>query len=143
MLDPSLHIGKTLRSVEPYLVSRDKILEFTRALGDDNPLYQGPDPTAPPTFAAVLTVRAWQQLIDDPELGLALKRIIHADQEFTWHRLFRVGDVISTVTVLEDLRIRGGMDYMTVVVHVLDQDEAEVVQSRSLLIHKHAEEAAA
>jgi len=76
-------------------------------------------------------------------LGLALKRIIHADQEFTWNRLFRVGDVISTVTVLEDLRIRGGMDYLTAVVHSLDQDEAEVVVSRSLLIHKHAEEVGA
>ena len=73
----------------------EKIAEFAGALGDESPHYRGERPVAPPTFAATITSPAWQLMFDDPELELALRRIVHGDQRFDYARPLRAGDVVS------------------------------------------------
>ena len=38
---------------------------------------------------------AWQLMFDDPELELALRRIVHGDQRFDYRRPLRAGDVVQ------------------------------------------------
>ena len=70
------HAGRRYPPTAPYAISAAKIAEFARALGDDNPAYAGDFPVAPPTFAAVISAPAWQQMFDDSELELALASIL-------------------------------------------------------------------
>lgn len=134
------HAGRTFPASAPYEVSRAKIAEFARALGDDNPAYFGLDPVAPPTFAAIIAAQAWDALFDDEELGLALNRTIHADQQFDFVRPLRAGDVVVATLSIERVRKRGAMDMVTVEVD-LAVDGATVCTARSTLIHTREEAA--
>src|SRR5215210_3206844 len=95
-LDPAL-AGRTFAPTPPYLVSREKIIEFTRAIGaeliDDGE-------TAPLTFPAVLTFTTMTQLITDPDVGIQLHNVVHGDQRFEQVRPVRAGDELTgTLTV--------------------------------------------
>lgn len=128
------HAGRSYPPAPPYVVSRAKIAEFATALGDDDPAYFAADPIAPPTFAAVIAAQAWEALFADDELDLALNRIIHGDQAFTFHRPLRDGDVVVAHMTIEKVRIRGAMDWLTILVDLrVDGDTA--CESRSTLMH--------
>ncbi|AQP43874.1 FAS1-like dehydratase domain-containing protein [Tessaracoccus flavus] len=128
------HVGRRYPDTPEYVVSRAKIAEFAAALGDDNPAYAGDHPIAPPTFAAVIAAQAWGALFSDAELGLALNRIIHGEQNFTFHRPLTDGDAVISRLTIEKVRNRGQMDWITVLVD-LTVDGQTVCESRSTLMH--------
>jgi hypothetical protein len=132
------HAGRSYPPLAPYELSRAKLEEFTTALQDSNPAYTGERPAIPPTFAAVATFRNWQQLIDDPELGLALRRLIHADQSFELFRPIELEDSFEGWTTLEDVKIRGHLEYLFVRVDVTDQHGQLIGTSRATFIHNRA-----
>lgn len=138
------HEGRTYPAPRPYTVSRAKIEEFAGALGDTNPAYAGDDEPviAPPTFAAVIAARAWGAIFEDPDLGLALHRTIHADQRFEITRPLRDGDrIVSTLTITK-VRRRGPADMVTLSVQ-LDTVEGEpCCTAVSTLVHTRQEDAA-
>ncbi|MBN9104223.1 MAG: MaoC family dehydratase N-terminal domain-containing protein [Propionibacteriaceae bacterium] len=130
------HVGRSYPATAPYEVSRAKIAEFAAALGDaDNPAYAGDDPIAPPTFAAVLAAAAWDGLFDDPELGLSLSRMVHADQRFAWRRPLRAGDLVSATLTIEKVRVRGAAAFVTVAVVLSTTDGEELCTASSTLVH--------
>src|SRR5919106_1605824 len=88
------HAGRRYPPTAPYAVTAAKIAEFAAALGDGSSAYSGEHPMAPPTFAAVISAPAWQQMFDDPELDLALHQIVHGDQRFEYFAPLRAGDVV-------------------------------------------------
>ena len=133
MINPS-HVGRTYSATTPYEISAAKVAEFALALKDDNPAYQGADAIAPPTFAAVIAAQAWEALFADDELDLALNRIIHGDQSFVFHRPLRDGDSVVAHMTIEKVRIRGAMDWLTVLVDLVVDGES-VCESRSTLMH--------
>ena len=136
------HVGRTYPPTEPYLVSQEKIAEFAAALGDGNPAYTGRDAVAPPTFAAVLSARAWESLFSDPELDVALRRTIHGDQKFAWERPLRVGDEVTAALSIGGVRQRGNSAIISVVVD-LRVDGESVCTSTSTLFHTWPEEESA
>ena len=107
------HAGRQYPPTAPYEVTAAKVAEFAAALGDDDPRCTGAAAVAPPTFAAVLAAPAWQALFTDPELGLALRRIVHGDQRFELVRLLRVGDQVTATLTLDRVRTRGEADIIT------------------------------
>ncbi len=133
------HVGRSYPPTPPYLVSEAKIVEFAAAIGDDNPAYAGPEAIAPPTFVAVVSSEAWRAMFDDDELGLALRRIVHGDQRFTYHRPVRVGDRLSATLRLEQVRTRGSMDILTTSAEITSGDEA-VCTAVSTLFHSRPAE---
>lgn len=135
------HAGRTYPPTEPYQVSQAKISEFARAIGDDNPAYRGPEAMAPPTFAFVVASTAWQAMFDDAELGLALHRIVHGDQTFTYHRPLRVGDEVVGILTLDRVRVRGPVDMITTSVEVRTTADEPVCTVTAQLIHNRPEEA--
>ena len=134
------HEGLTLPKPPPYEVSRAKIGEFAKALGDENPAYFGERPVAPPTFAAVIAAQAWDALFDDPRFGLSLNRTIHADQRFVFLRPLHAGDVVDAELRMEKVRNRGNIDMVTVAVELTVGGEACAV-ARSTLMHTREETA--
>jgi len=134
------HVGRSYPPTPAYRVSREKIAEFASALGgsgggDANPHYAGQAPVAPPTFAMVIGSRAWQCLFDDPELDLALRRTVHADQRFEWTRPLREGDDVTAQLTIEKVRSRGATDVVGVRVELRTVQGESVCTAYSQLIH--------
>jgi acyl dehydratase len=129
------HVGRSYPATAPYEVSAAKIAEFARALGDDNPAYAGERAMAPPTFVAVIAAHAWDSLFGDPELGLALHRVVHADQRFDYVRPLRAGDRITAVLSIERVRNRGEADVVSVSARVDTVDGEEICTVSSTFFH--------
>ena len=89
-MNPEL-VGRAFPPTAPYLVGREKVREFARAVFATDPQHSDPeaaralgyaDVVAPPTFAMVVQDRTLQQLLAAPDSGIALERTIHAEQRF-------------------------------------------------------------
>ncbi len=134
------HVGRSYPATKPYRVSRAKIAEFATALGDQNPAYFDEDsPIAPPTFAAVIAAQAWGSMFDDPDLGLALRRTMHADQRFDIVRPLREGDDVVATLTIERVRSRGGTDMVTIGVELATVEGEPLGTATSQLIHTREE----
>ena len=129
------HVGRTYPPTEPYEVTAAKVAEFAAALGDAHPRYAGEAAVAPPTFAAVLSATAWQAMFDDPELGLALRRIVHGDQRFDLHRLLRVGERVTATLRIEKVRVRDSADIIAASVAVRTVADELVCTATATFFH--------
>ena len=136
------HVGRSYPATAPYQVSRAKITEFARALGDDSDAYHGDAPIAPPTFAVVLAAAAWDAMFDDPELGLSLSRTVHVDQRFTWQRPLRAGDEVTATLTIEKVRARGTTAIIGIAVDLATPDGEALCTAASTLMHTADGEAA-
>ena len=98
-------VGRTFPPTDPYTASREKMAEFARATGSE---FDGT--TAPATFPIVVAFAAMTALMEDPEIGIALHRVVHGDQRFTYTRPVVVGDVLTATLTVDSLRQIGGAD---------------------------------
>ena len=147
-LDPS-YVGRSVSSPESYEVTRTKIREFADAIGDPNPLYRDPeaakasghaDVVAPPTFPIVFCFAASQQLLD--ELGIALHRVVHGEQRFSYTRPVRAGDRLACTVTVEKIRTVAGNDFLTTRTDVAsDTGEPVLTAWSTLVVRGDAEEA--
>ena len=97
-----------------YQVGREKIKEYAKALGLDNPVHFDVeaakaagfrDVVAPPMFAVVYSGPAMAPAILDPEVGMNFATMVHGGQEFEWGEPVCSGDEITThAEVPGDLR---------------------------------------
>ncbi len=133
------HVGRTYPPTDAYVVSAAKIAEFATALGDGNAAYQGREPIAPPTFAAVIAAQAWGQLFDDPDLDLALRRVVHGDQSFVWHRPMRTGDEVVGVLTIDKVRARGAIEFVGVTVKLTTTAGQPICDATSTLVHTRSQ----
>jgi acyl dehydratase len=69
---------------------------------------------APPTFGVTFAMKPFALACSDPELGLDLLRLLHAEQEFEHGAPVRPGDELTTVGEIVEVRSRGPLDFLTV-----------------------------
>jgi len=129
------HAGRSYPPTPPYEITAVKVAEFTTALDDPGLAYQGERPLAPPTFVAVLAAQAWEAMFADAELGLALRRIVHADQRFALSRPLRVGDRVTATLTLDRVRTRGPADIISSSVLVATEDGEPVGTASATFYH--------
>jgi acyl dehydratase len=129
-------IGKTYPPFE-YEVGKEKIAEYARAVGEDNPVYFDRerareagfrDVAAPPMFAVVYSSGSVGPGIFDPEVGIDFAMMVHGGQEFVWGEPVCAGDVISTETTVKDISEKGGMGFYVFESVSRNQDGDEVVR---------------
>ncbi|MGH3915013.1 MAG: FAS1-like dehydratase domain-containing protein [Pseudonocardiaceae bacterium] len=141
-LDSSF-VGRSYPLAGSYQVGREKIREFAEAVGDDDAVYRDssaaraagyPDVIAPPTFAIIVSMRAQELLVDDPELGLDYTRVVHGDQSFVHHRPIHAGDELAATLHIDRIRTMGGNDMLTVRCEITDDTGAPVTTARSMLV---------
>ncbi|MYY09177.1 MaoC family dehydratase [Streptomyces sp. SID4919] len=128
--------GRVYPPGEPYEVGREKIREFSAAVGGG----PGDGLVAPPTFPIVLSMHAERQVIDDPGLGFDFSRVLHRDQRFEAVRPVRAGDRLSvSVEVLAAATVDGN-DVLTLrgLVHEAGT-EVLVCTTTSTLVSRGAE----
>lgn len=141
-LDPKF-IGREYPPTPTYEVGREKIAEFARAVGDDNPAYVDveaaralgyDDVIAPPTFLIVATMSAGAQVVDDPELGLDYSRVVHGEQRFVYDRPVRAGDRLQVTLHVDNIRTASGNDIMSTRGEVSTVDGEHVATAYSTLV---------
>jgi acyl dehydratase len=114
--------GRRYDPTPAYEVSRDAIARFADSIHDPNPAYSDvefaqslgyKDVIAPPTFAIVLSMRAAEQVIRDPDLGLDYSRVVHGEQRFVYYRPIQAGDMLTVTVTVEQVRSVAGSDFVT------------------------------
>jgi hypothetical protein len=120
--------GRTYPAVK-FDIEQERVTAFARAIGAD--AADG----VPPTFAAVYCLgMTAPQLFGDEEAAVDFARLLHAEQEFEWHRHPRVGEtVMSRGRVASDMS-RRGMRFVTLESETTDSAGAPVCVSRTLFV---------
>ena len=129
-VDPSL-AGRTFPPTEPYEVSREKILEFARATGS---VYDGE--AAPATFPIVVAFSAMTALMEDPDVGISLHRVVHGEQRFTYTRPVVAGDRLSAELTVDSLRQIVLDDIIGTRSELTDADGNHVCTAFATLVHR-------
>ncbi|CAA9367532.1 MAG: hypothetical protein AVDCRST_MAG21-301 [uncultured Nocardioidaceae bacterium] len=133
-LDPTL-AGRTFAPTMAYTVSREKLAEFTTAIGAE-PIVEDGTEIAPLTFPIVVAFQAMTALMSDPEVGIELHRVVHGDQRFEQTRPARVGDRLSATLTVDSLRTVAGMDMVATRTEVTTVDGDHVATAYATLVHR-------
>jgi acyl dehydratase len=135
--------GRVYPPVAPYLVGREKVREFARAVFVGHPIHSDPeaaraagyaDVVAPPTFPIVVTGATMQQLLDDPDAGVDFTRVVHGDQRFTFTRPIVAGDELTATMTITSVKSIGGHSMVTSESAITDATGAHVVTATSTLV---------
>ncbi|HEY8454160.1 MAG TPA: MaoC family dehydratase N-terminal domain-containing protein [Actinopolymorphaceae bacterium] len=137
--------GRTYSTETCYEVSREKIREFADAIGDPNPVYRDPaaaqklghpDVIAPPTFPIVVAFALLDRLFNDPELGLALHRVVHSDQKFRYDRPIHPGDRLMGTLTIAGVRRAAGTDLISTQTTITTVEGERVCTAEATLAHR-------
>jgi hypothetical protein len=132
--DADGHAGRPWELV----IERGKIAEFAEAMLCDDRSYRGPDAIIPPTF--LTTGGRWAPTGARVDVGFDRKRLLHGEQEYTFHAgLPAVGDVLTAQERVVDRYSkpgkRGGtMNFATVVTEYRNTDGTLVAEARATFI---------
>ena len=141
-VNPEL-VGRAFPPTAPYLVGREKVREFARAVFADDPQHLDPqaaqalgyaDVVAPPTFAMVVQDQTLQQLLAEPDSGIELSRVLHAEQRFRYTRPIVAGDELTATLSVTAIRTMGGNAMVTSDAEITDAAGAHVVTAPSVLL---------
>jgi acyl dehydratase len=135
--------GRVFPPAAPYLVGREKIREFSRAVFATSPLNRDvaaaraagyADLVAPPTFPVVIQETTLQQLLSAPDAGIDFSRVVHGDQRFSFSRPIVAGDELIATLTVTSVKSLGGHSMVTAESSIVDTAGAHVVTAISTLV---------
>ena len=141
-VNPALE-GRSLPPTGPYLVGREKVREFARAVRAEHPFHHDPaaaraagypDVVAPPTFPVVMQEFTLQQLLAEPDAGIDFSRVVHGDQRFEYSRPVVAGDELTATMTVTGVKEMRGLSMVTAVSIMVDAGGAHVVTATSTLV---------
>ena len=142
MVNPNVQ-GKKYPETESYLVGREKIREFARAVFSTNPVNLDvfaaqaagyTDLVAPPTFAVVIQERSLTSVISDPEADIDFSRVVHGDQRFVSNRPIVAGDELTSVLEVASVKSLGAHSMITFNTEIFDIEKKLVCTAISTLV---------
>lgn len=111
----------------------DRVAAFAASVGH-------PGEDVPPTFVtAPELVAGLDNALADPELGLDLSRVLHAEQEYEWGRPLAIGETLTAEATIEEIRIRGGFGILKIRTDLRDEGRRTVVVATSTLVVREDE----
>jgi acyl dehydratase len=147
MVNPNVQ-GKKYPETDPYLVGREKVREFAKAVFSTNPVNHDvfaaqaagyTDVVAPPTFAVVIQERSLTSVISDPEADIDFSRVVHGDQRFVSVRPIVAGDELTSVLEVASVKSLGAHSMITFNTEIFDLDKKLVCTAISTLVVRGAE----
>lgn len=90
----------------------------------------------PATFVTVAEFAVLPTIVDDPELGLDLTRVLHANQEYAFRRPLVEGETLTVRTRIESIRAMGGNRVLTIATELLGDDGEVAGTARSTMIER-------
>lgn len=142
MVNPAIE-GKIYPRTESYLVGREKIREFAKAVFSKDSAnhdlqaakklgYQ--DLIAPPTFAVVIQERSLTQVITDKEAALDFSRVVHGDQRFIHARPIVAGDELTSELKVASIKQLAGNSMISFETQIFDSKQSLVCTAISTLV---------
>jgi len=141
-VNPELQ-GRLFEPTAPYLVGREKVREFSRAVFSTNPLNFDPeaaraagfdDVVAPPTFPVVVQEATLAQLLAEPDGGIDFSMVVHGEQRFSYSRPIVAGDELTATLSVTSIKTLGGNAMVTAESTIVDTTGAHVVTAVSTLV---------
>lgn len=141
----SMAIGRHFRYADYYVVSREKIREYARAVQDLHPLHWDENAAhahgyagliAPLTFTSILGLLTQNQFFRSIMPGYDISRIIQTDQTFHFHRPVHVGDRLNCDVTLRSVRQAFGGELITTENVVTDENDEPVITTVTRLIKR-------
>ncbi len=126
-MNPDL-VGRVFPPVSPYLVGREKVREFARAV------FATSETVVPPTFPVVIQEATLAQLLAEPDGGIDFSRVVHGEQRFTYSRPIAVGDELTATLAVTSVKTLGGNAMVTAESAMVDATGAHVVTAISTLV---------
>jgi acyl dehydratase len=135
--------GRAYPPTPPYLVGREKVREFARAVFATNPINLDPeaaraaghaDVVAPPTFPVVVQEHTLAQLLGDADAGIDFGRVVHGDQRFEYTRPIVAGDELTARLTVTAVKTLGGNSMVTAATEISDAAGEHVVTATSTLV---------
>src|SRR6478672_13979864 len=129
-------VGKQWQPVA-YEVGVEKIREYARAVGEENPVHLDReaalaagfrDVVAPPMFCVVYSAPAMGPAILDPEVGMNFAAMVHGSQEFEWGEPVCSGDEITTTPRCAEIYEKDGKGFYVFESTSVNQEDAQVVR---------------
>ena len=129
-------IGTHYRYPDYYLVGREKIREYAKAIQSDDPMHFDadaaraagyPDVVAPLTFIAIPGRQVQLDIFRNFDVGINIARVIHRDQKITFHRPICAGDKLYFDSWLESVVESFGAVISTLRTEITDEDGKPVV----------------
>ena len=142
--------GRSYPPTEAYLVGREKVREFARAVLSADPLSLDPvaaraagfaDVVAPPTFPVVVQEHTLAQLLADEDAGIDFSRVVHGDQRFSYSRPIVAGDELIATLTVTSVKSLGGNSMVTAESVIRDGAGGHVVTAISTLVVRAEEDA--
>jgi len=124
-------------------VERGHVTRFAEAIGEEAAVFLDagaaraagyPEQLAPPTFVTTMQIMASAQAAADPELGLDYTRVVHGEQAYDYRRPVHVGDSLTAVPRIAEIRARGPLEFLVVESDIRDGDGQTVMVARTTLI---------
>ena len=119
--------GKTYPPVA-FEVSEERVRAF-------HDLFGGPE-GVPPTLLTAAEFAVFPQIVEDPELGLDFRHVVHGSQEYEYRRPLRVGATLSVEAAITSIRQRGGSGFLTVEMTFRGDDGEAAALARSMMIER-------
>lgn len=135
--------GRTYPPTSPYLVGREKVREFARAVFATHATHLDveaaraagyADVVAPTTFPIVVTAATLDQLLADEDAGVDFTRVVHGDQRFSYSRPIVAGDELTATMTIASVKSIGGHSMVTSESAITDATGAHVVTATSTLV---------
>jgi len=126
-VNPDL-VGRVFPPTAPYLVGREKVREFARAV------FATSDTVVPPTFPVVIQESTLAQLLAEPDGGIDFTRVVHGDQRFSYTRPIVAGDELTATLAVTSIKSLGGHSMVTAESSIVDASGAHVVTAISTLV---------
>jgi len=135
--------GRVFPATAPYLVGREKVREFARAVFSTNPINHDvaaaqaagyADVVAPTTFPVVVQEATLAQLLADPDANIDFSRVVHGEQRFTYSRPIVAGDELTAQLTVSSVKSLGGNSMVTADSVITDASGAHVVTAISSLV---------
>jgi acyl dehydratase len=142
MVNPAIE-GKIYPRTESYLVGREKIREFAKAVFSKDPANLNleaaknlgyKDLIAPPTFAVVIQERSLTQVITDSEAALDFSRVVHGDQRFIHVRPIVAGDELTSELKVASIKQLAGNSMVSFETQIFDVGQNLVCTAISTLV---------
>ena len=129
-------VGTHYRFPDCYLVEREKVREYARAVKSTDPAHLDDEAAAslgykglvsPLTFMSVFGYNAQMAFFEHADIGITDKQIVHVDQVVRFHKPVTAGDKLFCDVYVDEVRQAHGTDII-VTKNVVTNADGEVVQ---------------
>ncbi|MDH4007352.1 MAG: MaoC family dehydratase N-terminal domain-containing protein [Desulfuromonadales bacterium] len=126
-------------------VEKGRLKFFAKAIGETNPIYTDESAAraagyrslpAPPTFSFSLDLEQDDPFGDLTEMGISLGKLLHGEQNFTYHAPICAGDTITLQSKVVDIYDKkgGALEFLVQDYSLKNQDGQLVAEMRRTLV---------